>query len=98
MKVEKRCPTCGSQAEKLNDSSRMPVSNVRAHAVKDIKVVEWHNKPEPIGRPDCVAFVIELAAVEAPLVIRLKSAAAVNDIIAALERHRDGCWPGAPGR
>jgi hypothetical protein len=96
--IEKRCPTCGSQAERLNDPSRLPVSNVRAMAVNELHVVEWHNKPEPVGRPDCVAFVLELHGFDVPLVVRLKSAAAVNDVIGALERHRDGCWPGAPRR
>lgn len=92
------------------DENRLPVSHVPFEQGVELSVVEWHNKPEPTGHPDCVALLIDspvfaraaeiVAAVEeapelrsAQLVVRLKSAAAVDDVIRALRKHRNNVWP-----
>lgn len=58
-------------------------------------VFEW--KPTQDGTGDatavCLVFSMKIGDVELRPMIRLKSRRAVNEMIAALEKHRDGVWP-----
>ena len=57
-------------------------------------VAEWHPSPDGSGRPEALLLRLLLAG---PLdggevIMRIKSRAEVNRLIAVLERHRDGVW------
>ena len=78
---------------------RIPESNVSGIAVTGIYVVEWHDTPEPTGRPVAVALLLSMPSVlpeGGRAVMRLKSAAVTDELVAALIRHRNGVWPDVP--
>jgi hypothetical protein len=60
-------------------------------------VHEWHDLPDGKGPPTQVHFSIRLSGGMPPLVLRLKSPAAVDELVDALNRHRFNVWPGERG-
>jgi hypothetical protein len=60
--------------------------------VKEFKVVSWHPTPDASGPPTAVAIVITTEQ-HGDLVMRLKSARAVDDFIRALEHHKADVFP-----
>jgi hypothetical protein len=96
---ELRCPTCGTTANAvLAAVGRLPTEVPVGVAAEGLRVVEWHSKPGAKGRPECVAILMDVPALglPGPLVMRLKTAAVLDELVASLVRHRAGVWPGAP--
>lgn len=60
--------------------------------IKEFKVVSWHPTPDASGPPTAVAIVITTEQ-HGDLVMRLKSARAVDDFIKALEHHKADVFP-----
>lgn len=63
--------------------------------VRQFTVCSWTPTPDGSGPPVAVAIDIELVDGE-HFVLRMKSAAAVDDTIQALLRHKRHVWPDAP--
>lgn len=59
-------------------------------------VTEYHPERDAQGEPTMVVMLIDVKGLgDVQLGIRLKSTKAVNELIAALQRHRDSVWPKA---
>jgi hypothetical protein len=59
-------------------------------------VIEWIPGPDVEQKPTavCVVLPADLPRVgKVELMIRMKSRRAVDEMIAALQKHRDGVWP-----
>lgn len=58
-------------------------------------VIEWQPSADGTGQPTAVCLVLPFKIGESVgrLMLRLKSRRAVDELIATLERHRDGVWP-----
>lgn len=94
--IEKRCPTCGTNTNELKAPNRLPQeprTNIRAIGFESFEVVEWFNKPEPVGRPDAVAIVLKIPTIDSPFVLRIKSSKQCKELIDMLKKHRASVWP-----
>jgi len=92
--------------------NRIPEDRVNIAEVSQIEVVEWHDKPEPVGHPDCVAILFQSPMFEAALAradmlppgkvpklfLRMKTDEVCDEIIDSLITHRNGVWPHKPAR
>ena len=76
--------------------NRVPVWAPRFLEVKEMGVAEWVPGPPGSGPPTMVVLHFAAQMPDGSLAqfgLRLKSPAAVNRLIAMLERHRNGVWP-----
>lgn len=60
-------------------------------AIEGYTVGSWCPTKDGSGPPEAVAIMLEVAGV--PILLRLKSRQAVNDMIESLERYREDVWP-----
>lgn len=61
--------------------------------IEQYHVGSWSPLPDGQGPATQVHFMLRLRGIDTPLVMRLKSARAADELIAALERHRFDVWP-----
>lgn len=61
--------------------------------VTEYTVGDWCPTPDGTGAPEAVGIQIMTDVPDVNFVMRLKSPAAVDEMIAALTRHRDSVWP-----
>lgn len=61
--------------------------------IEQYHVGSWSPLPDGKGPATQVHFMLRLRGIDTPLVMRLKSARAADELIAALERHRFDVWP-----
>lgn len=80
----------------LPPANRVP-QNVegRFRNVQQIGVASWCPTPDGSGPAEAVALHFAAAGM-GEFAVRLKTARAVDELIAMLERHRNDVWPGAP--
>lgn len=85
------------KGRELPPSSRIPRQFVGLPLIEEYGVGSWCPTPDGTGPAEAVVlhFLVKgLAEQPIELGIRLWSAAAVNELIAMLERHRNDVWPG----
>ena len=75
-----------------------PVQNLRKKLVglefKSYTIGSWCPTPDGSEPPTAVALEMEVEGLP-PIIMRLKSKRAVDEMIAALERHKQEVWPDA---
>lgn len=62
--------------------------------IEEIEVCEWHPDENGQGKPTQVHILYKVAGSPVRLLLRLKSARAVDDLVAALLSHRFNVWGG----
>ena len=88
-------------AGKLPPPNRIPVNLADAGivGVKEYGCASWCPTPDGSGPAEAVVLHLTVELVsggDLTLGLRLKSACAVDELIAMLERHRNDVWPEAP--
>jgi hypothetical protein len=75
--------------------SRVPenLAGIAYFEIEEYHVGSWSPLPDGKGPATQVHFTLRLRGIETPLVLRLQSARAADELIAALERHRFDVWP-----
>jgi hypothetical protein len=86
-------------ADALPPPNRVPVNlaQVGLRNIKSYGVASWCPTPDGSGPAEAVVLHLTIGTVEGDdleIGLRLKSARAVDEMIAALERHRNDVWPG----
>jgi hypothetical protein len=79
----------------LPPMNRVPrnVAGLAILEIEEYSVNNWHPLADGKGLPTQVHLVFKLRGIAEPLVLRLKSARAADQLIAILERHRNDVWP-----
>lgn len=64
-------------------------------AFEGYQIIEWHPTQDGTGPATAVCLVLPVViqGERGSLMLRLKSERAVNEMIEALEKHRNGVWP-----
>jgi hypothetical protein len=57
--------------------------------IEEYTVGSWCRSPDGSGKPEAVALCLSVKGLAGPLVMRLKTRRAVDDMIRALKTHRD---------
>lgn len=75
-------------------SGRPPENNTAMFGpmVHGFEVADWCPTPDGSGPPEAVALVFNVRE-SGDIVMRLKSRERVDEVIAALAKHRDSVWP-----
>ena len=84
-----------------DESKREGLYSSTEHSYREVMpslgydVIEWQPSPDGTGKPTavCVVMPFKVGGAEGSMMLRLKSRRAVDELIATLERHRDGVWP-----
>ncbi len=84
------------EALPLADEKPEPLADRPMLRIAEYGVASWCPTPDGSGPAEAVVFHFQVAGPDdevVELAMRLKSPRAVNELIAALERHRDDVWP-----
>ena len=60
--------------------------------IESLLVMEWHPLPDGEGDPTQVHFMVTVAGLNMPLVLRFKGPRTLDKVIAALVVHRQNVW------
>lgn len=60
--------------------------------IEEYTVGSWCRSPDGSGKPEAVALCLTVKGLPGPLVMRLKTRRAVDDMIRALKEHRDNVF------
>lgn len=77
----------------LPESSSTPREIVAAR-IESYEVGSWCPTPDGSGPAEAVAINFNIQGLEFPLILRMKTPAAVDEMIDALRRHKMDVWPG----
>lgn len=82
----------------LPPGSRVPynLAGIETLEIEEYHVGSWCPLPDGQGPATQVHVMLKLRGIHTPLVLRLKSARAADELIGILERHRFDVWP-TPG-
>lgn len=81
----------------LPPGNRVPENVTWAiHDVIEYGVASWTPERDGKGPATQVWFHLTTTALPHPVTIRLKTARAVDELVAMLRRHRNDVWPGEP--
>ncbi len=78
-----------------DDHSPVNVEGMQYYPIKSWEVAEWHDLPDGQGDPTAVIMILHLDE-PTPLIARLKSRAAADELIVALMTHSKAVWPDDP--
>jgi hypothetical protein len=78
-----------------NEPPFVNMSELKIVEIAGIRVNEFHPLPNGQGDPTEVHLMLQLRGVDPRqrLALRMKSRRVVDELIAALETHRDNVWP-----
>jgi hypothetical protein len=76
----------------MRQPGRQPKDLVAYKLVDEYEVVEWHPTPDGTGQPTQVHLLLELPQL-GTAVVRIKSAAALNQLCEVLQKHGRQVWP-----
>jgi len=78
----------------LPPASGVPVNvtGLAYYSLESYKVASWCPTPDGTGPAEQVHLVLNVKWMDAPFILRLKSRRATDELIAALQRHRDDVW------
>lgn len=81
-----------------DDQSPVNLQGVEFYPVESVEIVEWHDLPEGEGAPTAVLMILRIGEDPdtPPLIARLKSRQACDELIVALITHSKGVWPDDP--
>lgn len=85
----------------MSDNRNLPPSSRLPHGLMGMEILgytvcDWCPTPDGTGPAEAVALALQVRwnrETQADLVMRLKTPDAVDQMIAALERHRNSVWP-----
>lgn len=86
--AESQLPQVREDVQNLNDPDFLYVPLDPGY-----QVAEYHPLPNGQGKPTEILFIASNQQLKIGFIMRLKSARAVNELIAALRRHRNSVWP-----
>ena len=79
--------------EITRDDTPVNLAGMGFHPVNGYTVAQYHDTPDGTGPPSQVHFLLNVPSVsKLPIIVRLKSAGAIDALIAALIEHREGVW------
>lgn len=81
---------------KIPPPNRVPqnTAGMAFREIESITAASWGPLPDGKGPQTQVHLTIRLKGAPLPLIMRCKTAAAVDQLVAMLERHRNDVWPG----
>lgn len=66
--------------------------NMAVLEVDEIRVASWSPDPEAVEPPEQVHLLIRVRGIVDPFVVRFRSPVALDELVAALQSHRDEVW------